>query len=151
MIISIDEFISSGTLGPIMLGHLKQDVHAMLGHPEDESAPDETPLIWKYGDLQLTFVEERLILIAIYFREPSRPKLPLTIDNEFPNGTTTLNEYKGYLQRQGIDCSIDLDLTFGSQTCIVSGVATSALFDTGIIDSLQVSSHARGSRRLAPC
>ena len=83
--VSLDAFLRSGTLGPIGLGVSRARVRIAVGDPETQSTTSRQhplPMIWKYGDVELSFDEDDDRLVSIYLNY-----LPEAAYERFKEGT----------------------------------------------------------------
>lgn len=136
---SISIFLRTGNLGPIGLGTKKSVVHEYLGEPNEKTVKGVRPEIWKYGDLQLAFVQGEVSFIGLYPTE-SELTLPeaLHIEDRMITGSIRIDQFLSYLQSQGIPSRIDEMLTFDDQQCLVLDSGISVLFGNSTLDSLQL-------------
>ena len=66
MKVSLREWIATGRFGAIELGVMRADVEHHLGLPPQWSMPAKTPqsaTIWKYGDIEFYFQDDKLWMI----------------------------------------------------------------------------------------
>ncbi|MCG3124510.1 MAG: hypothetical protein GIKADHBN_02978 [Phycisphaerales bacterium] len=84
---SLEQFLKSGSLGPIVLGTGPFEVIEQIGDPEQQSRK-ANPLILKYGSLQLMFwrngPKSQLREIAIHFQPHFEPPPPPVDLEDFP-------------------------------------------------------------------
>src|SRR5438309_3657075 len=114
----LSDFLAVGKFGPLELGQTIDDVVATLGQADARSAKQE-PLLIRYGDLQLAFDQNKLSLIALYFRIPRSPvPAVLRFDDYSLDERTSRQEFEAWMQQRGIPFSIDQSLTFGEQSCL---------------------------------
>ena len=75
MKVSLREWIVTGRFGSIELGAMRADVERHLGLPKQWSTPANTPqtaAIWKYGDIEFYFQDDRLwMILGDNFEVPS--------------------------------------------------------------------------------
>jgi hypothetical protein len=60
MMVSLQDFVASGTFGPVIPGCTTAELEAIFGPPEatgGQSRRHRRPSIWKYGDIQLFFAQ----------------------------------------------------------------------------------------------
>lgn len=69
---SVGGFLRSGALGPLHIGISEANVTKLLGKPSDVSVRG-LPRILKYGNVQLTFSDDKLSVIAISFSKNWHP------------------------------------------------------------------------------
>lgn len=139
---TLEEFIRTGHLGPVLLGMSSNDVMTALGYPDDISRKTN-PLILKYGSVQLSFWKTpskkapQLREIAIAFQPEFEP-LPksLAVTDWNPAETPTESEFRTFIDRikyppvHVVEGPTDKALTF------LSGVA--ALVSDGKLHSLRL-------------
>lgn len=79
------EFLRTGALGQIRFGMTPEQIQDLLGHPDDVGLVSRPHKLWKYGDVELHFLDHSLLMIhmepaAGQVRLPSR----LTAENALP-------------------------------------------------------------------
>jgi hypothetical protein len=137
---TLEEFVRTGHLGPIILGVSPTDVMTVLGEPDDISKK-ANPLILKYGCVQLTFwkaLKERppqLREIVVTFDpfEPPPPFLEITDWN--PEAPSTEWQFTNFMHRIGYMPVHMVEGSSGRQLLFLSGVT--ALFVGGMLQSLR--------------
>jgi hypothetical protein len=70
---TLEQFVKSGQLGPLVLGMRPDEVHVVLGEPTERSRKTN-PLVLKYGPLELTFWGAKA-------RAPHLVRLSLEVDD----------------------------------------------------------------------
>ena len=139
---TLEEFMRTGHLGPVILGMSSNDAMTALGDPDDISRKSN-PLILKYGPVQLSFWKTppkkapQLREIAIAF-QPEFERLPksLSITDWNPTEPPTEGEFRSFIDRieyppaQLVEGPTDKALTF------LSGVT--ALVSDGKLHSLRL-------------
>lgn len=142
------EFLASGTLGPVAIGLSPVEVQHILGDPWDVGGTPKQR-IWKYGSIQLGFQRDKatrteaLSFIGLYFRSGSLV-LPEPIQSEgwFPSRQTTKEDFIRYLKEQGIGYAEDRQLTFETQSALVTESGAHVIFDISAgevaLDSIQL-------------
>jgi hypothetical protein len=114
----IESFLRTGLLGGLSLGQSKDLVRMLLGEPEDYSRLNKTGEIWKYSSLQLTFHEDTLCGIGLYFDEGT-VELPRALSvTRLSVEHSRLDHFKDFLRTKSINFIVDRDLTFDDQTCL---------------------------------
>jgi len=69
VLVSLNDFLRSGTLGSIGLGVPRVQVRLALGDPPTQSTVNRRqrlPMTWKYGDVELSFDGDDDRLVSIY-------------------------------------------------------------------------------------
>jgi hypothetical protein len=106
-------FFASGALGPVALGAQRTAVEAAFGPPEDFYAREPSPElaeIWKYGDVEFHFEEERIRLIHIdrFSGSDATPAggAGLDLDPWVVVDQLSLDAFVGALKRSGLQHSI---------------------------------------------
>jgi hypothetical protein len=113
--------IANRSFSGVDVGATREEVREALGDPEDVSVI--RPLIWKYGNLEVTFHEGRVSLLAL----------------DATDSALTLPEFRRLLDERSIPHEIDPALTFDTQTAIRTATGASVVFDTaGTIDSVYI-------------
>lgn len=142
------QFLRSGTLGSITIGLSPVQVQGILGSPWDEGGTRKQR-IWKYGSIQLGFhwdkatQTEALSFIGMYLRNGNFA-LPETIPSEgwFPTRQTSKEDFIRFLKEQGIGYSEDRQLTFETQSTLVTESGAHVIFDSSAgevaLDSIQL-------------
>ena len=150
------DFLKGGTLGPIAIGLSPVEVQRILGEPWDVGGtPNQR--IWKYGGIQLGFQRDKvtraemLSFIGLYLRDGSFA-LPETISSGgwFPSRQTTKDDFIRYLKEQGIGYSEARQLTFETQSGLVTESGAQVIFDGSAgevaLDSIQLLQHQKATR-----
>jgi hypothetical protein len=113
--------IADRTFSGVGIGATRTVVRQALGEPEDVSV--SRPPIWKYGNLEVTFHEGRVFLLAL----------------DATDSALTLPQLRRLLDGRSILHEIDPALTFDTQTTIRTATGASIVFDTdGTIDSVYI-------------
>lgn len=104
--VDVERFLRTGAFGPIRLGLTEDEVRALLGDPDatgGTSRRQRTPKIWKYGDVELHFDDQRRVQLVFFddFDVPSGGRA-LTFDPWILRGTATRAEVEGTLRERGI-------------------------------------------------
>jgi hypothetical protein len=139
----VREVLLEGKVGGLGLGSSGQDARRLLGEPQARGAADvvgDQNEIWKYGDLELSLHKGRVFLLAVYF-SPSGASLPAAPAGLGRHITAfSQAELEAELQSERIVFSLDAQLTFGEQRCLVVGRRARILFDakSGLVQSIQV-------------
>src|SRR4051812_10797260 len=66
--VDLQTFLTSGELGPVVLGMSRAALRAALGPPGDDggtSRRQRNPTIWRYGDLEFHFAGDTLALVFL--------------------------------------------------------------------------------------
>ena len=136
--ITLKEFLTEGRLGDIVFGIEKRDLQQVLGYPDAFSDPKSMRQIWKYGSLQVSFENNILDFIGIYFQNQERLPAQLEITGYFPTKLAGFTEFKQYLTQEGIPFEVNSVLTFESQKVLVVGLGIDVIFNnTNELDSIQ--------------
>jgi hypothetical protein len=135
------EFLKTGRLGELTIGSPKSQVLKILGEPEDRTNARQKPQIWKYGNLQIAFLKDSVVLIGIYFSE-YETSLPesLRIEEDIPSYKTHLNEFKQYLLREGISFEQNAELIADNQVCILLESGIQIFFTEDMLVKILLSS-----------
>lgn len=136
---SFVEFLKTGQLGELHCGMSKDEVHELLGQPEDVSV-QRNPQIWKYGSLELTFHRSsevktpELGMIYLYFRSHAtnlggfREQV-----GWWPTSKATLVEFRDFLDKSGIRA--DGGVTSEPSQVLVLSSGVRVTFDEGRLHS----------------
>jgi hypothetical protein len=117
----IDEFLKSGNLGGLRLGLSRAQVRELLGAEKDYSQRSRKNEIWRYDSLQVSFIEDSLCLIGLYFEQGDRVlRLPRTL---VPAGkivceVSSIPEVEQHVLALGLHFAVVEDLTFDDQRVI---------------------------------
>ena len=138
---TFEKLIKEGALGGLNLGSSKQVVSDLLGSPTDVSTFKD-PLIWKYGNLEITFKNDQIILIMIRFNSlRDNPVENIHWEGYFPSIGESRTVFEKELNKMGIKTSIYQDLTFDDQVTLNLGNQLAlALFVEGKLEKVSVSS-----------
>jgi hypothetical protein len=140
--ITLEDFLKTGRLGPVVLGLTPFDVESILGEPDHESKK-KNPLMLLYRSLQLSFwrlgpeTPSSLNQIVIKF-QPEPFSLPEAVQptDWNPASTPTVDEFKTFLQKIRYTPSRWTPGFFNSQQRLPSGVI--ATFTNSKLDRLQI-------------
>lgn len=137
---TIKDFLQTARLGFIALDISRDEVSRILGEPEARMEHRRKPELWKYGNLQIAFVDGSVSLIALYFTE-DKIVLPeaLSIHGYIPNSNTRINDFKEYLLSENLKLETYPVLTFDEQLCLRSESGVHILFTRNRLASMQVS------------
>ena len=115
------QFLTQGKLGPLEIGLTRKDVRLVLGDPEDWPVGEDkrSASIWKYEDLELSFVNDELLGIWIEFHDRLQLPEALGIQGYFPNASTSRQQIMEFVERHKLEYQVDEQLTFDSQTCYI--------------------------------
>ncbi len=117
----LQNLIREGTFSGVAVGSTQAEVRDKLGKPEDVSVTG--PEIWKYGDLQVTFAEGRVILMALNGR----------------GLRMTLPEVQRLVEDAAVTLEVDPALTFDTQAAFTAGARASVIFDAdGTLDKVTI-------------
>ena len=83
MTVSLRDFLATGQLGDLAVGTSKAEVESFLGRPKDVSVR-QTPLIWRYGLLQVAFDRDTVRYIGLYLGYGGDLPPPVQIDGYVP-------------------------------------------------------------------
>src|SRR5215216_4138349 len=98
MTVLLREFLTSGRLGPLVLGLSDQDVRGILGEPEMVSRPHAVFTAWIFGAIELAFADRELAFIGLYLGRRSEMPRILRIDGFQPTHRTTIEEFAQYVR-----------------------------------------------------
>lgn len=76
------KFLQTATIQSLRVGATQADVRGALGPPADMSAIK--PLIWKYDDIEITFDEGDVVMIAVSFAAEAEAVRRRLDDEELP-------------------------------------------------------------------
>jgi hypothetical protein len=107
--VSIRDLTVRRSSGSISLGVASGEVLSALGEPTDRSRTQ--PPILKYGPLELTFIKDRLVLIAYYAGQTPDPR----IEEDLPG---TRAEVERMFRHEGVAFSENATLSFDDQTAL---------------------------------
>jgi hypothetical protein len=133
------QFLSSATLGALKVGLPSDQVVRQLGLAWDTSEPSGGAVIWKYGPLQVTVKDGRILRLLLSCLDQS--PLPVALDEvTVPPPDTTLYAFLALLDEHDVPWQVDPKYTFDRQLCILTGGGVRAHFDLDRRDlqSLQV-------------
>lgn len=104
MKVSLKELIETGSFGPVKLGMNCEEVESSLGAPDDvggTSRKYRKPSIWKYGEIELHFVQgaDSLFLIHLDDFDVSSGGKSLHLDPWVIRGTLSLSDAEQHLSR----------------------------------------------------
>ena len=117
----IDEFLRSGDLGGLHVGLSRSEVRELLGTETDHSQRSWKNEIWRYESLQVSFVEDLLHLIGLYFEPGDKVlRLPRTLvpDGKIVFAETAIPEVEKRVLGLGLHFTVTEDLTFDDQRVI---------------------------------
>jgi hypothetical protein len=130
--VTLVPMLLEGRLGWLHLQVDRSGVLDRLGPPDDRSVR-RRPEILKWGDLEVTFEEEHVHLIALYLRG-RRPVIPIALEAECTSDELfelTPTDVGRLCAEHGRSCAEDPLLTFDDQSALV-------------VDSVQLSSTRLG-------
>jgi hypothetical protein len=140
-LVTLREFLSSGTIGSVKLGMLPQMVEQFWGPPDDRSVQRHPTEILRYGSLELVFKtvpdtdDTRLISIAIYFAKPKQQCPVGAKFEDFSLGSaTTEAEFRKFIADAGLQVHSKV---VGQYTHLVLDSGASAVFDEGRLHSVR--------------
>jgi hypothetical protein len=139
--VTMHEFLTSGSLGEVMLGSTVNQVESVLGPPEHRSVRRD-PLILRYGSLQLTFhrvdpnVDSKLMAMAMYFGDCKR-SLPTAVQptDWLPSCGATEEEFRDFLSSAGIGLHSTVT---GQKMHFVLSSGNHVVFVDGKLDSIHI-------------
>jgi len=151
---TLEGFIRTGHLGPVILGMSPTDALTTLG-PADDTSRKTNPLLMQYGSVQLVFLRSpnekvsQLREIVIAFQPKFEP-LPeaLGIKDWNPAEAPSEQEFRGFIERidyppvHAVEGASDKAYTF------LSGVT--ALISDGMLQSLRLQEKEAKATPLAP-
>jgi hypothetical protein len=131
------EFLDRGHIGALRVGLPEDGVIALIGPPDDVSARGLPP-IWKYGNVQLTFDQGRLIRIAVSLACTSAAwhQSFIAADQEGLRGIS-MEAFTTRFGAAGGTLVVNESLTFDNQRVLRSKASgVEALFLDGALDKL---------------
>jgi hypothetical protein len=144
----MQEFVSTGHLGDIMIGITADRAQQVLGAPDARSARHDPVEILRYGALELVFrrvpktTDSRLVAIALYLGDQDRliPE-PARFADWLPAADTTEQQFREFLAGVGIAPrstaageSSHLVLPSGAQIVFADGKLHSIHFKRNVSD-----------------
>jgi hypothetical protein len=112
-------FFRTGVLGSVSLGMTPAQIQAVLGAPEDTGcALGRQKMLWRFHDVELSFSNERLVVIAVHFAS-GEVRLPL--DTAGPGEVfrlpASVKDMLAVFEEEELPYSLNMKLTFGNQIC----------------------------------
>jgi len=107
-LITVDwiDFLKTGTFGGIRLGMLGQDMKTLLGKEEDHSVRKH-PLVLKYGKLEVSLDENRVVSISTHFQTGPGPIWKTVKSMGWtPDLDVSIESFNDVLARQGIRAEV---------------------------------------------
>lgn len=147
---SLAKFLRIGQLGPLTLGMSPASVEVQLGKPE-ASSRKLSPLILKYGPLELTFWSPRaqppqLVRVSLsLLNSLQKLPLPLRFEDWTPNATMRIEDFENFLEQIGARPEDTLRGHDESEIIMQSGVRASFL--RGYLVGLHLSKRETDSNR----
>lgn len=132
--IAIDllDFVREGTLGPVRSGQSRAEVEQIFGAPDTlggSSRKHRTPLIWKYGDVEIHFEQKVDRVTGIYldaFDIPSGGRA-IIIDPWIMHSGLERQTLQKELKDLGVDCR-SIDTSWSNGTVAVIEVSSGVRF-----------------------
>lgn len=122
------QFLSSATLGALKVGLSSDELVRELGPAWDTSKPSGGAVIWKYGALQVTIKDGRILQLLLSCLD--RSPLPASLDEvTVPPPETTLYAFLELLDEHDVSWQVDPKFSFDRQLCILTGGGVRAYFD----------------------
>jgi hypothetical protein len=148
---TLDEFLTTGRLGPLAEGQSAQEVRDLLGEPEDVSGRG-SPELWKYGALQVGFFRTSrdempfVASLALYFRlaDEALPE-QLGLTGWYPQIGCTYEQVRDHLRAVGIGSGGGV--ASGPDKSLLVGPGVRITFRKDIIDSIQFYSYREPSHK----
>lgn len=134
---NLAEFLRTGLLGPLRYGLTKVQAAALLGQPTGRSKL-RNPAVWRWGALELTFLDEKLTAMGLLFMD-GQP-FPATIPWEgwMPARATEVREFESYVKGAKLPFAEDPGLTFKTQVGIRVGPLATVIFSrSGALTQLE--------------
>ena len=139
---TLEQFLKTGQLGPLVLGMPPFEVASILGEPQEQSRKNN-PLLLKYGCLQLTFWKQadqrrsQLREVAIYCQPNNRPLPdPVQMTDWDPCGALTEASFWSFLNNIRYLPAETIDGESGKELILPSGVRVS--FSGGTLRRLRI-------------
>ena len=137
---TLERFMRTGELGPVVVGMTRQEVIGLLGAPGGESV-SRHPQIVKYGGLQLALLEvegvpeRRVHRIGLYY-DPCWEAIPeLVRPTDFqPTATTSIDEMRTFLTSSGIQIHSTVESDDAEHLVLENGVRIT--FDEGRLQGI---------------
>lgn len=141
--IEITEFLKNAEFGSLKLEDSKEKVLECLGMPEDVSAEGVKDLIWKYGNLEITFGVSGIACFFIENGNSDRSSVFSIAKYDFYNSISVI-EFKELL----VECSINILKENFVNTDKSEGILflpknVMVSFDDGIISSYSICDHQK--------
>ncbi|MHB8876882.1 MAG: hypothetical protein ACYC8T_24560 [Myxococcaceae bacterium] len=128
------------SLGGVRTGLSPEEVESLLGPPEDVSLRKGRRVIFRYGSLQVFFDQLGRAVqgFVVYFRMKEVKVPDACKDGVWPLVPGLSQEQaERLMQKEGLEVAGYQPLTFGDQSCLRIAPGVVAIFDHGVIDSLQ--------------
>ena len=109
-------FMKTGKLGYLAIDGDQETVFEILGQPDTDAEIDKSTLIWKYGDLEITFYETKIYSLVILFEN-----LSLTIPSRI-------------FKHQIIDLTKESDSSIKSVSSLISKFTPVEKFEKILVD-----------------
>ncbi len=129
-VVSLRELVVTGASGGVALGRNSEDVMRSLGKPSDRS--QIRPEILKYGPLELTFREGKVVLVAYYDSAEEDPRVHV----DLPQSRDQLEDL---LKEAGTELKEEPALSYDDQfACAAARSGAIVLFKGGRLSSVQL-------------
>lgn len=121
-------FLSTASLGGLKVGLSSDELVRELGPAWDTSKPIGGAVIWKYGALQVTIKDGRILQLLLSCLD--RSPLPTSLDEvAVPPRDMTLYAFLELLDEHDVSWQVDPKSSFDRQLCILTGGGVRAYFD----------------------
>jgi hypothetical protein len=152
--VTLEQFLKTAQLGPVILGISPFEAVSVLGEPEDQSKK-KNPLELKYGSLQLTFWKHsgsersQLMDFGLYY-QPTWERVPeaVTFSDVGYDENTTEGEFRSFLQQIDYLPAHLLGRKSEQHMMLSSGVVVS--FSDGKLHSIKVAQQRTKEKTSAP-
>ncbi|MBV9865439.1 MAG: hypothetical protein JO316_08825 [Abitibacteriaceae bacterium] len=146
MLISMQDFLKTGSLGPVHLKMGRAEVERHLGQPEDWSAmlnQQRRPVIWKYGSIEIYFSDNEDVVAMIFIDDFAAPHHGVSQQLDF----WLLKHRPSLIELQKELAANDITYT----TAPVPGLADNVYLITAAGVHLQLAQEVDGMPRLVSC
>lgn len=118
---SLKEFLKTGKLGRVQIDTSLEDIINLLGEPDDTAWAKPKIKIWKYGNLELTFRNEKIILIKIVINHEN-PQFPHKLTEEiWPiNKFMKIESVLDLIDKYEVSWQVRQQGSFNQQLCLVT-------------------------------
>jgi hypothetical protein len=137
--VSFDEFLRTGQIGPLAVGMTRDAVRDLVGDPDDTSI-SKSPEIWKYGPIEVSYYrtpdgsEPFLASILYHFDGTSPTPPPLSPSGWRPTHETSVEDFRAHLKE--IEIPVVGGVDSGPNQHLVLGSSLRVTFEDGRLASV---------------